>query len=216
MTITVEDVVSQRPRFRSTLVALEIEAHMNDDPWVLGDALVDDTADLVPALDERVPASGRTGLYQRLDDIQKEMLEAGALTVAKSRASLRKQQAASRAWPKPYRRPDLATWSAHAAMVSKQYADGAGVEVLEHLHKHNKGRRVSEVDIRMWRERQERAKGKKLIVLTHEDKLDHALRAAIRRWATPQTVAQLTEGNLRVLTGTLRQILNEVQAGEFK
>jgi hypothetical protein len=207
-----EEMLADAPfRFKATRVALEMEGHLNSDPWALGDALAEDIPQ--PAL---VSAGSpvNTGLHATLEEARKEMEDAGALTVAKKTATLREARATAIAWPPELRRPEIATFQAHKRFRdSKMTAEERALK-LERLNRTLR-RRVSEDDVRLWRESQKRAAGMPA-PLSHAELLERRLRNSLRNWASPQTFGQLTEENRQVAVSTLRQLATEIDRGEFR
>jgi hypothetical protein len=198
-------------RFTATRVALEMEAHLDTDPWALGDALLKDIGIIGAGSNDPT----KTGLFAKVDEIRNEMLEVGALTVAKKTGTLTEAYRTARHWPPEHRRPDIATYFAHARFRNKDYQGERGAKKLEQLHRKTKGRRVTPDDVRLWREAQQRAAGNMPAPLSRDEMLDRKLRTALRGWASPQTFAQLHEDEQETAAALLQRLAGEIRRGEF-
>jgi hypothetical protein len=201
--------------FKATRVGLEMEAHLNMDPWALGDALLED----IPAPEDDLSRSSshtNTGLYAQLEEIRLDMQRAGAETVAKKLSTLRIARATALAWPSEYRRPEIATHAAHKRLRDSSKAPETRALRLERLYAKNNGRRVTEDDVRLWRESQKRAAGKMPPVLSFQELLEQRLRNTLRNWASPRRVGDLHSDDQDGAVRTLRKLATEIAAGTFK
>lgn len=194
---------------RVVAVALRMEEHEQVDRWELADDVKEAVQELTGESENgfRIEEKYHSGLYAALDTVQEEIKKGGAPDVA-SRDTIRGSYHTAIAWPEE-ERVDGANYWAHFELRAKEY-QGRRQAILRRLVRESSSKRVGTKQVRLWK-----SNSRTVDLTPRDEKLAKGVRAALRRWASPQKFSQLHEDEQQAAISVLNRLITEITAGEF-
>ena len=194
---------------RVVAVAVRMEQHEQVDRWEFAYDVKDAVEELSgsPQNGFEVRDGLRTGLNEALDRVQDEIKKAGAPDVA-SRETIRGSFHTAVAWPMDERVEGANYW-AHFELRAKEY-QARRQAILSRLVRESSTGRVGTKQVRLWK-----SNSRAVDLTPRDERLARSIRAALRRWASPQKFTQLHPDEQTAAVNILNQFANEIALGEF-
>jgi hypothetical protein len=173
------------------------------DAWEMADAVYRDVVSIAPEVATSGASSENTGLGKAEERIGNAHRKAGTEV---GQTQVHALFVTRRAWPPEERLPKIASFAAHYELRGKDYKNRR--VVLERLAKKSSTGHVTRKAVQIWRSERKPPRLRTFLELAEQ-----RIRAGVKSAGNPW--GQVAEGDRIAIARMLRQIADEVQAGEF-